>query len=90
MYDGFLFNMVEVEGGLFPSHLNFQAIFNPLNILFYLLFVFFLRAAPWAYGSSQTRGRIGAVAAGLHHSHSKARSELRLRPTPQLMAMLDP
>ena len=28
----------------------------------------------------------GAGAAGLHHSHSNARSEPQLRPTPQLMA----
>ena len=28
-----------------------------------------------AYGGSQARGRIRAVAAGLHHSHSNARSE---------------
>ena len=33
------------------------------------------RAAPTAYGGSQARGRIGAVAAGLHHSHSHAESE---------------
>ena len=36
---------------------------------------FFLRAALVAYGSSQTRGRITDTAAGLHHSHSNARSE---------------
>ena len=35
----------------------------------FLLFVCF-RAAPAAYGSSQSRGRIGATAAGLRHSHS--------------------
>ena len=29
---------------------------------------FFLRAAPAAYEGSQARGRIGAAAAGLHHS----------------------
>ena len=34
-------------------------------------------------------GLIRAVAAGLHHGHSNARSELRLWPTPQLMAMPD-
>ena len=32
-------------------------------------------AAPTAYGGSQARGPIRAVAAGLHHSHSNARSE---------------
>ena len=47
-------------------------------------------AAPMAHGGSQTRGRIGAVATGLHHSHSDVGSELCLRPTPQLTAMLDP
>ena len=39
-----------------------------------------------AYGGSQARGLIRAVAAGLHHSHSNSGSELRLRPTPQLTA----
>ena len=29
-----------------------------------------------AYGGSQARGLIGAVAAGLHHSHSNVGSEL--------------
>ena len=33
---------------------------------------------------------IRAVAASLCQSHSNARSEPRLRPTPQLTAMLDP
>ena len=39
---------------------------------------------------SQARGRIGAAAASLHHSHSNARSKHHLGPRPQLMAMLDP
>ena len=42
------------------------------------------------YGDSQARGLIGAVAAGLHHSHSSTGSEQRLRPTPELVAMPDP
>ena len=41
-------------------------------------------------GSSQARGRIRAAAAGLHHSHCSAESELHLPPTLQLAAMLDP
>ena len=44
---------------------------------FYQLFSFFFllfRATPTAYGSSQARGRIGAVAAGLCHSHSNTGS----------------
>ena len=44
----------------------------------------FFIATPMPYGSSQAMGRIGAVAANLHHSHSHSHSgsELRLRPTP--------
>jgi len=47
-------------------------------------------ATPVAYGDFQARGRIRAVAAGLHQSHSNAGSEPRLQPTPQLTAMPDP
>ena len=46
-------------------------------------------AAPEAYGGSQARGRIGAVAPGLRQSHSNAGSEPHLRPTPQLTATPD-
>ena len=46
----------------------------------YLSFVSF-RAAPEAHGGSQIRGLIGAVTAGLCHSHSHSRSEPRLQPT---------
>ena len=60
-------------------------------LFIYLFFVFlFFRATLTEYGGSQARGLIRAVAAGLRQSHSNARSELRLRPTPQLMATLDP
>ena len=44
--------------------------FCPGSLFF--VFFFFLRAAPEAYGGSQARGRIGAVAVSLHHSHSNA------------------
>ena len=60
------------------------------TFLFFCLFVFFFRALPTAYGGSQARGRIGAVASGLHQSHSNTRSELCLRPPSQLTATLDP
>ena len=46
-------------------------------------------AAPAAYGGSQARDLIGAVATGLRQSHSNAGSEPRLQPTPQLMATPD-
>jgi len=46
-------------------------------------------AAPAAYGGSQARGGIGAVATGLRQSHSNSGSEPHLQPTPQLMATPD-
>ena len=66
-----------------------------LSLSFVIDFVFFLfsllfRATPTAYGGSQARGQIGAIAAGLHHSHSNVGSEPHRRPTPQLTAMPDP
>ena len=60
---------------------------NLWHLFIYLVSLF--RVEPTAYGSSQARGPIRAVAASLHHSHSNTRSKLHLRPTPQLMAMPD-
>ena len=63
--------------------------------MFYLFFFFFFClfaiswATPVAYGGSQARGPIGAVAASLCQSHSNAGSEPHLQPTPQLMATPD-
>ena len=60
-------------------------------LIFLFLFVFCLfRAVPVAYGGSQARGQIGAVAPGLHHSHGNTASELQLQPTQQLAVMRDP
>ena len=54
---------------------------------FFFFFLFFIfRATPGACGSSQARSLIRAIAAGLHHSHSNAKSKPRLQPTPQLTA----
>ena len=63
-----------------------------LYIYFFIFIFYFLlyRAASTAYGGSQARGLIGAIAASLRHSHSNARSQPRLQPTPQLKAMPDP
>ena len=61
--------------------------------IFYLFIIYLfclLRFAPTAYGGSRVRGLISAVATGLRHSHSHAKSELHLQPTPQLMATQDP
>ena len=79
---------------------NFLSIESPVTELLFLFFkIFYLfwfvslsfpRAAPVAYGVSQARDLIGAVAAGLHHSHSNLGSEPCLRPTPQLMTTPDP
>ena len=44
-------------------------------ILLKFFFFFLFRDTPKAYGCSQARGEIGAVAKGLRHSHSDARSE---------------
>ena len=62
------------------------AIGKPYNIFLFLFF----RAIPVAYGSSQARGWITAVAAGLHHSHSNAKSKPQLQPILQLTKTLDP
>ena len=49
---------------------------------FFVLFCFFLfTAVSDAYGSSWARGWIAAAAAGLHHCHCNAGSELHLWPT---------
>ena len=73
---------------MFYRYFNLNYVQNDLVLLFF--FFCLLRAAPAAHGGSQARGPIGAVAAGLHHSHSNAESEPHLQPTPQLMATPDP
>ena len=57
---------------------------------FFVVVVAISWAAPAAYGGSQARGLIGAVAASLCQSHSNSGSEPRLQPTPQLTATPDP
>ena len=54
-------------------------------VFFFCLFDF-SGATPLAYGGSQARGLIGAVATSLRQSHSNARSEPHLRPTSELTA----
>ena len=77
-------------------YLDYRITSNILFVFTHSIFPFFFffgllskRAAQVAYGGSQARGQIRAVAASLHHSHSNAGSEPCLRPTPQLMAMPD-
>ena len=65
--------------------------YTTLPKLFVFFFFFaFSRATPTAYGGSQARGLIGGVAASLHQSHGNMGSKLRLQPTPQPTAKLDP
>ena len=54
-----------------------------------IFFFFFFTAALAAYGSFQTRGQIGAAAAGLRHSHCNTKSQQHLCSLLQLVATLD-
>ena len=74
------------------SCIHKQRFFFFVLFCFFCFFCFFclFRATPVVYGESKARGPIRATAAGLHQSHSNARSEPHFRPTPQLMAMPDP
>ena len=71
------------------DHIEKQFIFYLFIYYYYFCLLLFFRTTPVAYGGSQARGLIRAVAASQHHSHSDGGSEPRLPPTPQLMAMLD-
>ena len=63
----------------------------PIFYLFiYLSFFSISGATLTAYGGSQARGPIGAIATGLRQSHTNVASKPRLRPTPQLTATPDP
>jgi len=84
-------------GCLFGFFMVSFAVQKPVNLIRYhwFIFAFFFffyhfRATPMLYGGSHARGLIGAVATGLHHSHSNAISEPSLQSTPELMATPDP
>ena len=84
------FPTVQQGGQVILTCIHYNYIFSPtLSSVFFFVFCLFM-AAPKAYGGSQARGLIGAIAAGLHHSHSNSGSEPSLGPTPQLVATLDP
>ena len=61
------------------------SLFNQEMKLFFFFCLFM--PARTAYGGSQARRWIWAVAVGLRHSHSNTRSESFLRPTPQLQIL---
>ena len=85
----------DIEGGCFVVGVNPKLkLLEELKLrevfLVCFCFVCLARATRVAHGSYQTRGRIGAAAASLCHSHSKPRSDLHLHPRPKLAAMPDP
>ena len=63
--------MSSLEKCLFRSFCPF---FSWVGFFLFVWFFLFFRATPVAYGRSQARGWIGAVTAGLCHSHSNAGS----------------
>ena len=60
------------------------------SLYFFVAFFFFFYGRTCSNGSSQARGQSRFAGVGLRHSHSHIGYELCLRPTPQLMATLDP
>ena len=89
-----------------PGLLQWQCqMLNPLCHSYFILFLFYFilfyfifggvafclfRATPIAYGGSQARGPVRAVAAILCQDHSNLGSKPCMQPTPQLMASPDP
>ena len=65
-------------------------VYSKVYIYSFSDFFCLFRATPTVNGSSQGRSPIVDDGAGLHHSPSDTRSELRLLHAPQLMAMLNP
>ena len=63
---------------------------NPLDVELFFFFFFVFLGPRAAYGGSQARSRIRAVAAGLCQNHSNTRSKPHLPPTPQFAETLDP
>ena len=80
-----------------------EKMLDVISVFFFCLVFCPFTATPMAYGGSQARGLIGAVAAkltpqppdssyicDLHHSCYNVRVELHLPPTTQVMAKPDP
>ena len=73
---------------LFPQISSWSAGIGFFVCLFFVFVFCLFRAAPVAYGGSQARGWIGAVATSLCHSNTG--SEPHLQPIPQLTVVPDP
>ena len=69
--------MINIDIFILGSQYSLQSVISEVSLFFFFVFSLF-RAAGAAYGGSQSRGLIGAVAAGLHQSHNNARSERHL------------
>ena len=69
-------NNFSVHTSYFQSYKHDLFLGFPSKLRLFLVWggVAFFRATHAAYGGSQTRGQIGAVATRLHHSQSNARS----------------
>ena len=76
------------QDGSFNLSVTFLFYFILFYFILFYLFVWLFKTTPVVYGGSQSRGQIGATAAGLHYSHSSTGYELHLQPTPQLMTTL--
>ena len=63
---------------------------TPEVFIYSVIYLFIFRATPTAYGSSQPRGPIGAVAAWPISQTQQHATEPRVQPTPQLTATMDP
>ena len=61
----------------------------PFIVIIIIIIILLFGAASAAYGSSQTRGQIGATAASLATA-TATQDPMHLRPTPQLTATSDP
>ena len=60
------------------QHHNETPTSNAFTDMWNLKYIYLFRATSAAYGGSQARSQIRAAAAGLHQSHSNARSDLCL------------
>ena len=63
------------EGFYFPSLDSSEDLIVEIFVVVVVVF-FLFRATPAAYGDSQARGQIGAVAAGLCHSNTGSKPRL--------------
>ena len=78
---------LQIQCNLYPI---INGIFHRSRTKYFILFFGLFIAVPTAYGGSQARDPIGAIATNLCHSHSNMGYKPHLQPTPQLTATLDP